>query len=92
MASNGTSSLVLNSMTPLASLPPTIAAQYQDLCYLDIAALAVSTKLLVLSRVQSYFIFATQVYAWDWLISLSEEHQMLRKARLGPQIAYFLSR
>ena len=81
---------ILNPYTPLAFLPPDVADQYQVMCYVYVATLAVSfIKYWATAAYMVHF----QAYTWDWLMSIPEEYKVIRKVGFTPpNIAYFVSR
>jgi hypothetical protein len=81
---------ILNPYTPLAFLPPDVANQYQIVCYVYVATLAVSS---IKCRATAAYLIHFQAYTWDWLMSIPEEYRVIRKVGFTPpNVAYFVSR
>jgi|ERR1700691_2144225 hypothetical protein len=94
MASNNTipPDAILNPYTPLAFMPREVADQYQVVCYVCVATLAVSPRRNSMHRRVSQRT-PYQAYTWDWLMSMPEEYTAFRKLGFSPpNVAYLLSR
>ena len=75
-------------------MPPDIADQFQVMCYVYVATLAVGLQRKYQARVDlTIAAYTLQAYTWDWLMSMPEEYKIIRKIGFKlPNIAYFVSR
>jgi hypothetical protein len=92
MATNSTLPPLPNPFTPMAFLPPTLAAQLQADIYLNVACMAVSCQIRDVDSRTLNLPPAAKAYTWDWLMSIPEEIAMCRRRLHLAHLAYFLSR
>ena len=93
MDSNSTLLAVPNPNTPLVFLPPTLATQFEILCYVTFAGLTVNKQIHTLMRLKSHFFSLSQAFICEWIMSLADEYKICRRTRLRvPDIVYLISR
>ena len=92
MTRDGASSIVLNPSTPLAFLPPALADQYQNACFVAVVCFSVNMHHVNIRETHDP-IQLLQAFAWDWLMSIAQEYKVVRHSRFNVlMIAYILSR